>query len=105
MDFIINFLITELRNNTIIIVVDRLSKITHFIPLRFGEGKADIIIVAKLLFDCIFKLYGLLKKIISDRDPGFTFNIARQLYRHARINQFIFITMFPETNGQLKKII
>ena len=87
------------------VVVDRLSKMAHFIPLRFGEGKADIIIMVKLLFDYIFKLYGLLKKIISNRDPWFTFNIARQLCHYARINQLMFIIAHPETNGQLKRII
>ena len=81
MDFIINFLITKLRNNAVIVVMDRLSKITHFIPLRFGEGEADIIIMVKLLFDYIFKFYNLLKEIISDRDPWFTLDIARQLCR------------------------
>ena len=68
MDFMINFLITKLKNDIIIIIMDRLFKITHFIPLRFGKGKADIIMVTKLLFDHIFKLYNLLKKIISDQD-------------------------------------
>ena len=105
MDFVIDFLITELKNNTVIVIVDRLSKITHFIPLRFGKGETDIIMVAKLLFDHIFKLYGLPKEIISDRDSRFIFNIARQLCRQARINQFIFTTTHPETNGQSKRTI
>ena len=77
----------------------------YFIPLHFGKGEADIIMVAKLLFDYIFKLYGLLKEIILDRDPRFTFNIARQLYRYAGINQLIFTSAHPETDGQLKRII
>ena len=66
MDFIIDFPITELKNNTLIVVVNWLSKMTYFIPLHFGEGKADIIIMVKLLFDHIFKFYGLLRKIMSD---------------------------------------
>ena len=87
------------------VVVDRLSKMAHFMSLRFGEGKADIIIMVKLLFDYIFKLYGLPKEIISDRDPWFTSNIARQLCRHAGINQLIFTITHPETDGQSKKTI
>ena len=105
MDFIINFPIIKSRNNIIIIVVNRLSKMTHFIPLYFGESEADIIIMVKLLFNHIFKFHGLPRKIISDRDPRFTFNIARQLYRYAGISQFISITTHPETNGQLKRTI
>ena len=48
------------------VVVDRFSKMTYFIPLYFGEGEADTMMVVKFLFDYIFKFYGLLKKIISD---------------------------------------
>ena len=96
---------TELKNNTIMVVVDWLSKMAHFIPLRFGEGEADIIMVAKLLFDHIFKLHDLPKKIISNRDPRFTSDIARQLYCHAGINQLMSITAHPETNGQSKRTI
>ena len=51
------------------VVVNRLSKMAHFIPLYFGEGKANIIIVVKLLFDYIFKFYGLPREIISDQNP------------------------------------
>ena len=87
------------------VVVDWLSKMAYFIPLYFGEGEADTMIVVKLLFDHVFKLYNLPKKIISDRDPWFTFDVAHQLYRHAGINQLISTTTYPETDGQLKKII
>ena len=76
MDFMIDFPITELRNNTVMVVVNRLSKMAHFMPLRFGEGEADTIMVVKLLFDYIFKFYGLPKEIISDRDPRFTSDVA-----------------------------
>ena len=48
------------------VVVDRLSKMAHFMPLCFGEGEVDIIMVVKLLFNYVFKFYGLLKEIISD---------------------------------------
>ena len=86
MEFIIDFLTTESRNNIIMVVMDWLSKMAHFMPLRFSEGEASIIMVVKLLFDNIFKLYGLPKEIISDRDPWFTFNITHQLYHFAGIN-------------------
>ena len=66
MDFVINFPITELRNNAVMVVVDRFSKMAHFMPLRFGRGEADIMMVVKLLFDYIFKLHGLLREIVSD---------------------------------------
>ena len=81
MDFVIDFPMTELRNNIIMVMVDWFSKMVYFIPLRFSKGEIDIIMVVKLLFDYIFKFYGLLREIVSDRDPWFIFNIARQLCR------------------------
>ena len=44
----INFFITELRNNIIMMVVHSLFKIAYFVPLRFSKGEAHIIMVAKL---------------------------------------------------------
>ena len=48
------------------VVVDRFFKMAHFIPLHFSKGEMDTMMVAKLLFDYIFKFHGLPKKIISD---------------------------------------
>ena len=80
------------------VVVDRFSKMAYFIPLCFGEGKADIIMVVKLLFNHVFKFHDLPREIISDRDSRFIFDIARQLCHYVGINQLISIITHPETN-------
>ena len=61
-------------------IVDRLSKLAHFIPLKFGNNKAFSKIMAKLLLDHIFRQHGLLKEIILDRYTRLVFDITRQLY-------------------------
>jgi hypothetical protein len=37
--------------------------------------------VAKELFDTIVQLHGILSSIVSDRDPVFTSNLGRELFR------------------------
>ena len=76
MDFIINLpIINEIRYNIIIVIVNRLSKMAHFIPLYFNEGRTFTKFVVKFLFNHVFKLYGLPKKIISDCNRCFTSDI------------------------------
>ena len=48
------------------VVVDKLSKAAHFIPIKTTYKDANI---ADIFLKQIFRLHGILKVIISDRDP------------------------------------
>ncbi|KAL0371093.1 UNVERIFIED_CONTAM: hypothetical protein Sangu_0427400 [Sesamum angustifolium] len=68
MDFIEGLPKSE-RNDCILVVVDHLTKYTHFIALTHpfsAEG------VARTFMDSVYKLHGLPVNIISDRDKVFT---------------------------------
>ena len=58
---------TSQGKDTILVVVDRLSKSAHFLPLTHLIAK----VVAKQFVEGVIKLHGLPKFIISDRDPIF----------------------------------
>ena len=76
MDFMIDLPMTkEIKYNAIMVVVNRLSKMAYFIPLYFGKGRASTEFVVKLLFDHVFKLYGLPKEIMLDYNRRFTSDI------------------------------
>jgi hypothetical protein len=49
--------------------VDKFSRYAHFIPISHPYSAAS---VARLFLDNIFKLHGMPKSIISDRDRVFT---------------------------------
>ena len=53
------------------VVVDKLSKAAHFIPVKNTYKAANI---ADIFLKHIFRLHGIPKGIILDRDPKFTGN-------------------------------
>lgn len=62
--------------SVIIVVVDRLSKYAHLVPLRTAYTSQS---VAEAFFHNIVKLYGLPRTIVSDRDKAFTSAFWRHL--------------------------
>jgi len=68
--------------SVILIVVDRFSKQAHFLALRHPYTAAS---VAKAFFEGIVRLHGFPSSIVSDRDPVFTGNVWRDLFRLAGV--------------------
>jgi len=54
--------------NSILIVVNRLTKMVHFVPTTEKTSAEEL---ARLFRDNVWKLHGLPKSIISDRGPQF----------------------------------
>ena len=69
MDFIVGLPLTQQKRNAILVVVDRLKKNAHFIPIR---DTYEVVDVARVFINEIIRFHGVPKKIISDRDPRFT---------------------------------
>jgi hypothetical protein len=65
-------------HSVILVVVDRLSKYSHFISLAhpYTSSKVTHIFVAHII-----KLHGMLTSIVSDHDPKFTSAFWRELCR------------------------
>ena len=87
--------------DSILAVVDRLTKIVHFIPTTektLAEG------LARLFRDNVWKLYGLPESIISDRGPQFVAGIIRELNRILRIESKLLTVFHPQTDGQIERV-
>jgi hypothetical protein len=64
--------------NAILVMVDKFSKFSHFLPLRHPF---TALTVAKVFFSEIYRLHGMPMTIISDRDRIFTSNLWRELFK------------------------
>ena len=71
LDFIIGFPLTQKQHDSIMVVVDKLSKSAHFIPMKSTYKAVN---VADIFLKEIFWLHGVLKMVIADRDVKFTSN-------------------------------
>jgi len=100
LDFITN-LPKSKGYDSILVIVCYLSKMAHFIPTH---TTADAVQVAELFIEHVFKLHGLPKIIISDRDPKFTSKFWKSLFKTLE-TQLRFSTAFhPETDGQTERL-
>jgi hypothetical protein len=69
MDFIAGLLRTQARYDSIWVIVDRLTKVAHFIPVKTTYSAAKL---AELYMTKIVCIYGVSEKIVSNRDSHFT---------------------------------
>jgi len=82
--------------NLILVVVDRLTKMVHFIPTTEKTSAEGL---ARLFRDNVWKLHGLPKSIILDRGPQFAAGITRELNRMLEIKSKLSMVFHPQTDG------
>jgi hypothetical protein len=69
MDFIVGLPRTQKGNDSIWVIVDRLTKVAHFLPVKTSYNVSRL---AEMYVDNILKLHGAVRSIVSDRGPQFT---------------------------------
>jgi hypothetical protein len=100
-DFIVGLPLTACKFNSIWVIVDRLTKSAHFIPINttYKVQKYAKICIARVL--C---LHGVLKKIISNRGSQFLTHFLEQL--HASIGTHLIhnLAYHSQTDGQTERV-
>jgi hypothetical protein len=79
------------------VIVDHLTKVPHFIPLKTTYSGAKL---AELYMSRIMCLHGVPKKIVSDRDFQFTSKFWEKLHESMDTKLNFRSTYHPQTNGQ-----
>jgi len=98
-DFITKLPVSK-GHNSILVVCDRFSKMSHFVATTektTAEG------LARLFRDNVWKLHGLPESVILDRGPQFVAELTRELNKMLGIETKLSTAYHPETDGQKER--
>jgi hypothetical protein len=101
MDFIMGLPRTKSGYDSIWVIVDRLTKVAHFIPITATYSRPQLV---ELHMSRIVYLYGVLKKIVSDRGTQFTTKFWERLHETLDTQLRFSSAYHPQTDGQTESI-
>jgi hypothetical protein len=100
MDFIVGLPRTQAGYDSIWVIVDRFTKVAHFIPVKTTYSGAK---PAELYMSRIVCLHGVLKKIMSDRGSQFTSKFWEKLHESMDTKLNFSLAYLPQTDGQTER--
>ncbi len=101
MDFIVGLPRTQRGNDSIWVIVDRLTKVAHFIPVK-AKFRGDK--YAELYIQHILILHGVPSRIVSDRGPQFTSYFWKSLHNALGTTLDFSTAYHPQTDGQTERV-
>jgi hypothetical protein len=101
MDFIVGLSRTQSGYDSIWVIVDRLTKVAHFIPVKTTYSGPQL---AELYMSRIVCLHGVPKKIVSDRGTQFTLKFWERLHETLDTQLHFSSAYHPVTDGQTKRV-
>ena len=99
MDFIVKLPLAD-SYDSILVVVDRFSKMAHFIPCNESITASKL---CTLLFQNVYKLHGFPESIITDRGSTFMSQYFKDMAKHFQISNKTSTAYHPQTDGQTER--
>jgi hypothetical protein len=101
MHFITKFPRTNKQHDAIMVVVDKLTKAAHFIHMKITHKETNVV---DIYMREVAHLHGIPKTIVFDRDPKFTSNFWKGLFKGFRTNLNFNKTYYPESDGKIERL-
>jgi hypothetical protein len=101
MDFIMGLPRTQKGHDSIWVTIDRLTKVTHFIPIKTKYTGPQL---AELYISRIVCLHGVPKKIVSDRGTQSTSKFWERLHESMDTKLNFSSVYHPQTDGQTERV-
>ncbi|CDJ64361.1 Similar to Transposon MAGGYgagandpolgenehomologues, related [Eimeria necatrix] len=101
LDFITDLPLTTTAHDSILVMVDSLSKMAHFVPAKKSFTAADTV---ELLADRLIRYHGFPEVLILERDPHFQSDLWQQLCRLFNIKRCMSSPFHPQSDGQTERV-
>lgn len=101
MDLITNLPLSKEKNDAMLVVVDRLTKMAHFLPT---QTTVSVTRLAQLFFKEIWRLHGMSSSLILDRDVRFTSKFWRELMNLSSTHLNMSFAWHPQSDGQTERV-
>jgi hypothetical protein len=99
-DFITNMPKTMKQHDSIMLVVDKITKEAHFVPMKMKHKETKI---AYIYMREISKIHGVPKTIVSNRDPKFTLKFWKGLFKGFGTNVKFSTTYHSNMDGKKER--
>lgn len=100
-DFVSDLPLTNRGNDSILILVDSLSKMVHFVPARRSYTAADIV---ESLAGVLIRCRGFSDTFLSDRDPRLQWDLWLKLCNRFDISRALSPSYHPLSDGQTERV-
>jgi hypothetical protein len=100
MDFVVGLPRSPRGKDAIWVVVDRLTKSAHFIPMKTTNSSQELV---PLYLKEVVRLHGMPKSIVSDRDSKFISKFWQSLHDAMGTKLSLSVAFHPQTDGQSER--
>jgi transposase InsO family protein len=85
----------------ILVIVDRLTKYAHFVPLAHPYNVSTVV---QAFTETVFKLHGMPQSIVTDRDRIFTSKFWQQMFQKLKVDLRMSTAYHPQLDGQTERV-